>query len=124
MTLVGPQGERRAVHMKTRAGSGGRVIARVDGLHDREEARALIGWTIEGAQELLPPLREGEYYHRDLLGLEVWRGETCLGRLVEIHSTGPVDVWTVRGDEEHFVPALRDFIQAVDLEAGVVRVKG
>lgn len=110
--------------MKTRGGSSGRVIARVDGLRDREEARALIGWTIEGAEQLLPPLQDGEYYHRDLLGLDVWRGETCLGRLVEIHSTGPVDIWTVRGDEEHHIPALNDFIQEVDLDAGLVRVRG
>ena len=123
VSLVGPEDQRRTVHIQTRPGSGGRVIASVDGVCDRDAALALIGWGIEGSEELLPPLGEGEYYHRDLIGLEVRRGEELLGSLVEIHSQGSVDVWTVKGAEgEIFVPATREHVLEVDLEAGIVRV--
>ncbi len=121
--LVGPDGQRRSVHMKTRPGSGGRVLARVGGVSDRDAAEALIGHAIEGSEELLPPLDEGEYYHRDLIGLQVLRGEEVLGHLIEIHGHGSVDVWTVQGAEgEIFVPATREHVLEVDLEAGIIRV--
>lgn len=125
VTLVGPKGETRRVQMSTRCGTAGRVLARVDGLDDRELARELIGWLIHGEDELLPELVEGEYYHRDLIGLEVYRDGELLGTLTEIHGTGPVDVWTVRsGEDEIFVPALNELIERVDLEAGRVEVRG
>jgi 16S rRNA processing protein RimM len=97
----------------------------VDGLDDRELARELIGWLIQGEDELLPELADGEYYHRDLIGLQVYRQGELLGTLSEIHGTGPVDVWTVTsGQDEVFVPALKDLIERVDLEAGRIEVKG
>ena len=71
-----------------------------------------------------PSLEEGEYYHRDVLGLEVRHGDRVLGRVVAIHSTGPVDVWTVLGDQgERFVPATSEFVVAVKLEEGVIEVE-
>jgi 16S rRNA processing protein RimM len=73
-----------------------------------------------------PPLPEGEYYHHQVLGLRVVseQGET-LGQVTEILATGANDVYVVRPDigKEILIPAVDDFILAVDLERGELRVR-
>lgn len=82
----------------------------------------------------LAPLPEGEYYWRDLIGLEC-RDEAgrSLGRLHEIWPTGAHDVLVVRSEgQELLVPALAEVIVRVEPEArrltlrlpeGVVRTR-
>lgn len=123
--LVGPEGGRRTLTVSTRRGSGGRVVGRVEGVTTCEQAEALQGTELVLARSALPPTEPGEYYHHQLLGLAV-EDETrgVIGRLEEIHQTGPVDLWAVRGGPvEVLVPALRQVVLAVDLEAGRVRVR-
>ena len=121
--LVHEDGRSRGVHMTTRAGTGGRVLARVPGVSTPEQARGLMGFEIVADEALLPELEDGVYYHHDLLGLEVVdAGGRVLGRLREIHQTGPVDIWTVVGEETHYVPATREHVLSVDVEGGRVEV--
>ncbi len=124
VTLVSPSGERRVVQMTTRGGTAGRVLARIPDLTDRDVAESMIGWTIEGTAELLPPLQEGEFYQRDLVGLEVRQGDLVLGRLTVVHDHGTVDVWEVEDaeGEAHYVPALRARVLEVDLDGGFIRI--
>jgi 16S rRNA processing protein RimM len=72
-----------------------------------------------------PPLPEGEYYHHQLIGLKVVseQGET-LGRVTEILATGATDVYVVRPEmgREILIPAVDEFILAVDLERSELRV--
>lgn len=109
------------------AGRGGRrgrvqLVARLAALHSRAQAEAWVGAGVSIPPSVLEPLGEGEYYWRDLLGL------TCrtldgreLGVVEEIWPTGSNDVLVVRASgRETLVPALRDVIARVDLEAGVV----
>ena len=73
-----------------------------------------------------PPLPEGEYYQHQLIGLKVVseQGET-LGSVSEILSTGANDVYVVRPEigKEILIPAVDDFVVAVDLERGELRVR-
>jgi len=50
---------------------GGLVIARLDGVSDRNAAEALKGLRLYVARDALPPPDEDEFYHADLLGLRV-----------------------------------------------------
>ncbi|RDC60173.1 Ribosome maturation factor RimM [Alteripontixanthobacter maritimus] len=51
-------------------GKGG-AIARFDEIGDRTAAERLRGNRLSVPRETLPPLAEGEFYHRDLIGLAV-----------------------------------------------------
>ena len=72
------------------------------------------------------PLEEDEYYTRDLYGLKVVTDEgEELGELVKIYETGANDVYAVKKDsqaKELLIPAIKDCILKVDIEAGVMTV--
>ena len=72
------------------------------------------------------PLEEDEYYTRDLYGLQVVTDEgEELSELVKIYETGANDVYAVKKDpqeKELLIPAIKDCIRKVDIEAGVMTV--
>ena len=48
-----------------------RIVARLEGIEDRDRAAALTGAVIEVDRAELPPTGEREYYQADLIGLPV-----------------------------------------------------
>ena len=65
------------------------AIARFDGVTSREAAEALRGLLIEIDRESLPPLKPGEYYHADLIGLAcVDGGGHLVGTVAAIEDFG------------------------------------
>lgn len=72
-----------------------------------------------------PALPEGEYYHHEIIGLQVVSDEgQPLGELVEVLSYPANDVYVVRPTtgQEILIPALRSVILDVDLDAGEMHV--
>jgi 16S rRNA processing protein RimM len=109
-----------------RPGPGGVWLLAVHGVDSPEAARRFAGGTLCVSAADLPPLPEGHYYHHQLVGLTVLRPDgRPLGRLAEILHTGANDVFGVRTAEGGtvLVPATRDAVAAIDLEAGVVRLR-
>lgn len=119
LVLVGPEGQREAVAVHLRAGAGKRILGRIEGLDDREEARDRKGWELVVHESALPQPGPFEWYHRDLLGLPVRTAAgRPLGRIAEIHATGEVDVWMLRGEgPERCLPALRRHLLSVRTRA-------
>jgi 16S rRNA processing protein RimM len=73
-----------------------------------------------------PALPEGEYYHHQLLGLQVIDDEgSLLGHLEEILSTGANDIYVVRSQQgsEVLIPAIESVIQEINLDAGRIVVR-
>jgi 16S rRNA processing protein RimM len=67
----------------------------------------------------LPKLPEGEYYHHQLIGLDVVTDEGQeLGRLAEIMNTSANDIYIVRSEagREILLPAIDPVILSIDLE--------
>ena len=65
-----------------------------------------------------PPLPEGEYYHHQLIGLNVVTDENReLGTLVDIIETGANDVYLIRGADgkETLLPAIPPVILDINL---------
>ncbi len=94
------------------------LIVSFKGVWNRDQAEFLRGKEIYFPVAQLPELEEGEYYHYQLVGLQVLDvdGEV-LGELVEIISTGSNDVYVVRKKErEILVPAIEDVIKEIDLQ--------
>ena len=116
------EGRRRIVRIKSRSGAGKRVLGRISGVSTPEAAHALIGAEILVPTSSLPALPEDTYYHHQLLGLPVHTesGE-LLGTIREIHSSGDVDLWLIKGAEaEIYLPAVGEEVISVTPGVGVV----
>jgi len=94
-----------------------RVLVKIHGVDDRDQAQSLVGREVYVCRDQLPLLPEDEYYWTDLLGLEVHTLQgVFLGRLVDILITGSNDVYVVKNEErEYLVPALSDVVLKIDL---------
>ena len=102
----------------TRAVKGG-FAARLTGVATREEAEVLRGTRLYAPRERLPALPDDEFYHTDLIGLEVVdTGGASLGRVRAIHDFGAGDVIEVQGPKEIMLPFTREAVPTVDLAAG------
>jgi len=65
------------------------AIARFEGVASREAAEALRGSLVEIDREALPPLKPGEYYHADLIGLPCVDGAgVAVGTVAAIEDFG------------------------------------
>lgn len=101
----------------------GGVVARLQGVDNRDSASILIGADIAIARSQLPKLKRGEVYWTDVVGLKVVNLEGFeLGTVSHLFETGANDVMVVRGERERLIPYVADAIHDVDLDAGVVRV--
>ena len=100
---------------------GSHGLLRLDGLESADAARSLAGQWLIGPADPLPDLPPGEYYHYQLVGLDVVtdQGER-LGTLQEVLITGSNDVYVVNseGGREILIPAVTQVVKEVDLSAG------
>ena len=116
--------DRQAVKLAEGKRHGRTVIARIDGVDDRDDAAGYVGNDIGVPRERLPDTGQGEYYWTDLEGLQVVHcdGRT-LGKVAYLLATGANDVLVVQGDQEILIPFVQDeVIREVDLAAGVISV--
>ena len=100
------------------------VVAKLLDIHDRDEARSLIGAEITVDRDDLPPCEPGEYYWADLEGLGVCTatGEN-LGRVDYLFSTGAHDILVVAGDRQRLIPfVMQRVVQEIDLERSLIVV--
>ncbi len=96
----------------------GKVIIKLNQIDTIEAAQRLRGQPIEIHHSQLHPLPEGQYYHFQLMGLEVWttQGE-LLGNITEILTAESNDNYVVSGDKgEILIPAIEDVVKSIDLD--------
>lgn len=106
------------------------LVAKLQGLDDREEARLLAGYEICIERSLLPALAQDDYYWYQLEGLKVINspGE-LLGTVDHLLETGANDVMVVKpcagslDDRERLLPYTDDCVLEVNLAAGEMRVE-
>lgn len=96
--------------------------ARLSGVTTREAADALRGTRLYAPRDRLPPLAEDEYYHADLIGLEVRdTGGALLGRVRAVHDHGAGDLLEIAApgaSSTVLLPFTRAAVPTVDLAAG------
>lgn len=100
------------------------ILARIEGYEEREEVATLTNVDIGIKKEQLPPLKAGEYYWHQLMGIQVINKEgIALGKITEIIPTGTHDVLVVVGEKRHLIPYLQDqFVLGIDEENGLMTV--
>jgi len=98
----------------------GMAIIEVHTIDSLEDAERLRGKMVEIPESQVKPLPEGQYYHFQLIGLEVWTTtEKLLGEITDILTAESNDNYVVSGDKgEILIPAIEDVVKSVDLNRG------
>jgi len=103
----------------------GNVIIKLSTIDSIEAAQRLRGQPLEIHHSQLKPLPEGQYYHFQLIGLEVWttQGE-LLGNVTEILTAESNDNYVVHGTQgEILIPAIEDVVKSIDLNEGRIIIE-
>jgi len=104
----------------------GGFAARIEGVGSREEAEALRGTRLYVERDALPPPGREEFYHADLIGLDVVdRSGRRLGRIRAVAAYGAGDLLDVaprEGGESVLVPFTREIVPRVAPAEGIVVV--
>lgn len=99
----------------------GGFAARLSGVETREAAEALRGVRLYAARDRLPALPDDEFYHADLIGLDVADpGGVILGRVRAVLDHGAGDLLEITrpgGGEPVLLPFTRANVPRIDLTA-------
>lgn len=116
--LESEDGARRFTLLSLRP-AGSVVVARLEGVADRDAAEALRNARLYVPRERLPPPEENEFYHADLIGLAAVSPEgRPLGTVVAVPNFGAGDLIEVApadGGASVLVPFTRAVVPEIDL---------
>ena len=102
------------------------IIARVDGISDRNAAETLKGIDLYVDRAKLPVASDGEYYHADLIGLRAVSPDGDeIGKIIAVANFGASDLLEIQlkgGTATEYVPFTDACVPSVDLAAGVATV--
>lgn len=103
----------------------GAAILKLEGITDRDQADALRGHTILIDAESAAPPAGDEVHYRHLIGLRGTSDGAAVGQVVDLLElpTGQLLVLRSIEGKEILVPLVKELLEAVDLEAGEVRLK-
>lgn len=103
---------------------GGAVVARLEGVEDRDQAIALKGTRILVPRQCFAEASPGTYYWADLIGLDVVTvAGVALGKVRGLLETGANDVLDVKGDRDRLIPfVVGEFVKNVDLAENRITV--
>jgi 16S rRNA processing protein RimM len=111
----------RVVRLRCIGAGKGVLIARLEGVEDRNRAEALRGRRLYLPRAALPPAAADEFYHADLIGLAAVLGDgTAIGRVRAVHDFGAGDTLEIERSPAPpaMVPFTRAIVPIVDLDAG------
>lgn len=122
--LLGP--EARPVRVHVRGTVRDLIVLKFDGVDDRNAAEKLRGAYLQVERSQVHPPPEGYYYAFQLIGLQVVdpNGEP-LGSVLDFENGAAHALYVVKRPDGHIfrVPAVAQFVEQIDLEAGRVVIR-
>ena len=114
--------DRREVKLLSARVHKGFLIVKLEGVEDVNAAMALKGRTvfIDRADARLP---KGAFFLQDIIGASVVDEQGSeIGKLVDVMETPASNVYVVKGEREHLIPAVPEFILSTDADNGIITV--
>jgi len=116
----------KTLRLSVRGQAKGVVVARVDGVSDRNAAEALKGTMLYVSRDRLPEPEDAEtFYHADLVGLAARAPDGGpLGQVVAVFDHGAGDILDIRGADGKLasVPFTKAAVPQVNLTEGYLVV--
>ena len=114
---------RKVQHVRTQKNM---IVLKLEGIENRDEAEKARNKEIFVSEDDLPELPEGEFYIRDLIGMEVVEEETGVVGTVQdvIQNTAQdiFDVLTPQG-KQVLIPKVPEFVIDINAETKTITVK-
>lgn len=103
----------------------GQAIIKLHGVDTEDEVDRLVGSVIEVHHSQLFSLKKDEYFHFQLLDLEVTTiNGDVIGNIKEILSMASTDVYVIKGEGgEILIPATDEIIKSVNLDNGTMVIE-
>ena len=111
----------------------GMVLLKLEGIDSRDGAERMRGTEVFVTEEDLPELPEGQYYVRDLIGMEVMLAEDCdgykagrsLGIVTDVIQNTAQDIFQVEADDgkKVLIPKVDEFVTDINKGERVITVK-
>lgn len=124
--MQGPDAGWQQVKLESGKRHGKTVVAKLEGIDDRDAAMLLTGREIAIDESQVAPLGDDEFYWRELIGLRVTNPQGDeLGVVKELMETGANDVLVVQAEDgrQRLIPyALGYTVLAVDLVDQLIEV--
>lgn len=102
------------------------VILKLKGVDDRNAAEALKERDVFITEEDLRELPEDTFYVRDLIGCAVYdeKEDRNLGEITDVLQNSAQDIYVIKreGGEEVLIPAVKEFVKAIDIDNKKVTV--
>lgn len=97
------------------------IVARINGIEDRNAAEPLRGIKLYINRDRLPEPESAEYYYADLIGLRAVASDgSVLGQIVSVQNFGAGDLLELKpsgGSETEFIPFEERWVPSVDLQS-------
>ena len=103
----------------------GMALLKLAGVDDPEHAAELIGCQVDVALADAVPLKEGQYFFYQIIGLQAMTADgEALGEVTEVLRTGSNDVYVVKGEQgELLIPAIDSVVKQIDVARGRIVVE-
>jgi len=120
--ILEKNGNRSSHILQMRKPHKGHLLLKLQGIDSIDEAKRWVGSILCVAEEMLQPLKPGEYYYYQVVGLDVFdiQGK-WLGTVTRIWSKEGGDLYVVKGNsKEYLIPAGKEVVEKVDLAEGKI----
>ena len=99
-----------------------KIIIQVENYDDINSSESLVGQNIFIEASDIPPLKKGEYYWKDIEGLEVYTSKNSyIGSVDFIFNNGANDILAVKHNKEIvYIPYINDHIEVIPNEKIII----
>lgn len=118
-------GEKKIFTIQSARESKGKITLKFLGFDDKNSCEILIGKEIFVDGQNVKKLPKFHYYIHDLIGCQVMRNGEKFGDLTDVYNLKANDVYVIKkmNGEETLIPAVREFIESIDISQKVVTLK-
>lgn len=103
------------------------IVARINGIEDRNAAEPLRGIKLYVGRDRLPDPKGAEYYYADLIGLNaVSEDSSALGKIVSVQNFGAGDLLELKpadGSATEFIPFEDRYVPKIDLQSRTIVIR-
>jgi 16S rRNA processing protein RimM len=124
VVLVSPSGERRTGQLEDFWFQKDRVILKLAGYDDVDQAKSLVGYDFAVPDSERVALQEDEFYDWELEGCTVNVDDKSIGQVRSVMRTGGAEILVISDDsgKEQLVPLAAEIVVKIDKAARVILI--